>query len=82
MIDRKTWMEFKKAGMLWWINTQLHMFGWALVFEYDEQRFLTIYPARVKFRGFSEEITEEGYKKVTNFLADNIVELQKEVNEE
>lgn len=29
-MERKTWNEFREAGMLWWINRILHTFGQAV----------------------------------------------------
>jgi hypothetical protein len=82
MIDKRTWKEFRDAGLLWWINTTLHMFGWALVYNMDnEGEVESVYPARVKFRGFDTKSVEQGYIKVTQYLADNIEELNKETKE-
>ena len=81
MVNKKTWKEFRDTGLLWWINTQLHMFGWALVFEYDGKENLNVYPARVKFRGFGTKQVEDGYQMVSKYLKDNIEELEKEANE-
>lgn len=82
MIKAKTWKEFRETGLLWWINTQLHMFGWALVYDYHEDGNLNgVYPARVKFRGFSTKQVEKGYKMVSSYLKENIDELEKESRE-
>lgn len=83
MIDRKSWAEFQNSGFLWWINTILHTFGWAIVLEVskDEQEVISAYPARVKFRGFAERNNSEGYEKVSTFMADNAAELLKESKE-
>ena len=62
--------------MLFTTNQFLYIFGYALVFKYDNNNKINrVYPARVKFRGFSEECNTEGYAKVTNFLKGNIDEL-------
>ena len=61
MVARKTWEEFRECKMIWFINTILHAFGWAIVLEPKEDGGLDAYPARVKFRGFSEQINTEGY---------------------
>lgn len=81
MIEKKTWYEFRKTGLLWFINTILHTFGWAIVMEIDNKDVKDIYPARVKFRGFSEEINDEGYKMVSNYLKENIDGIAKEAFE-
>ncbi len=39
-----------------------------------------MYPARVKFRGFDQKSTSEGYEKITKYLKENIKELDEEVN--
>lgn len=78
MVDKKTWKEFKESGLLWWINSLLHMFGWAIVISIDDGEITEAYPARVKFRGFDEKSNTEGYKNVSKYLLDNIQELEKE----
>lgn len=80
MVEKKTWEEFRSSGLLWFINSILHAFGWAIVIERngDEE---TAYPARVKYRGFSEESNTNGYRKLTQYLKDNVDDLLKEANE-
>lgn len=79
MVENKTWSEFKDSGLLWFINTILHTFGWAIVFETEDSKITNVYPARVKFRGFSEESNTEGYTKITSYLDETSKELLKEV---
>jgi hypothetical protein len=82
MVKRKSWKEFKDSGLLWWINTILHTFGWAIVFNVEEDGTISeVYPARVKFRGFSEDVNTEGYKKVSKYLVGEVTELAREANE-
>lgn len=82
MLKEKSWEEFKESGMLWWINTMLHTFGWAIVYETDETgNIIRAYPARCKFRGFSENTNTEGYQKISKYMLDNAKELFKEANE-
>jgi hypothetical protein len=80
MVNKKSWKQFRESGLLWWINTTLHMFGWAIVVEIDNEsgEINNAYPARVKFRGFNEINNTEGYQKVTKFLKDNIEDLELE----
>ena len=79
MVDKRDWKEFRDSGLLWWINTMLHTFGWAIVFEFDDNKNITnVYPARVKFRGFGDKQVEEGYQKVSKYMMDNADELYKE----
>lgn len=35
MLQESNWREFQRAGLLWWVNRGLHLFGWALVFVVD-----------------------------------------------
>lgn len=82
MVEKKTWEEFRNSGLLWFINTTLHLFGWAIVVEVEKDGTITnAYPARVKFRGFGEESNTEGYQNVSKYLLENITELNKEAHE-
>ena len=74
-VTKKSWDEFQDNGLLWFINTILHMFGWAIVVEMDNGEVINAYPARVTFRGFSEESTSNGYQKVSKWMAENAAEL-------
>lgn len=79
MISKKTWKEFRDVGMLWWINMILHTFGWALVYEFDDNgKIAEVYPARVKFRGFDSKTNDKGYQTVSKYLKENAEELEKE----
>ena len=72
MVKKKTWEEFRNTGMLWFINMILHAFGWSIVYLLNEDdEFIDVYPARVKFRGFDEKSNTEGYIKISQFLKDN-----------
>lgn len=78
-VERKSWREFQLTGLIWWINTMLHTFGWAIVYDTnDDGEIVNVYPARVKYRGFSQDLIEDGYKKVTKYMKDNSNILYKE----
>ncbi|MGG2114000.1 hypothetical protein ABFY60_26825 [Lysinibacillus pakistanensis] len=83
MISPQKWDEFKNSGLLWFINQTLHLFGWAIVVEIDNNtnEIINVYPARVKFRGFDEKSNTEGYIKLSEYLQDNIKQLTKEAKE-
>lgn len=81
-IVKKTWSEFRNSGMLWWVNTMLHMCGWSLVATKKDGEITELYPARVDFRGFSEDSNTDGYRKVTKYLKQNINDLYNEIKEE
>jgi hypothetical protein len=73
MITKKTWEEFRSTGLLLIINQILHIFGWAICFQFDEQdkTKLEVFPARVKFRGFSEKVVSSAYIKISEYLKEN-----------
>lgn len=82
MIERKTWKEFREIKLLWFVNTILHLFGWAIVVVSDDSGDIKdVYPARVKFRGFSEEINTNGYIGLSEYMKENAEELLKEAYE-
>lgn len=82
MVTRKTWEEFRDTGLLIIINQILHIFGWAIVFEFDGDKLIGIYPARVKFRGFSSESVSKGYLLVSKYLMNNATKLYDETKNE
>lgn len=81
MVERKTWEEFRDSKLLWFVNTILHTFGWAITIDIDDNKIVDVYPARVKFRGFSEKINTEGYIGLSEYMKENCEELLKEARE-
>ena len=83
MVTKKEWSEFRETGLLLFINQILHVFGWAIVFEIDDEdkSIKSVFPARVKFRGFGENNVADSYKKISKYLNDNSKELLDEANE-
>lgn len=81
MIDKKSWNEFRESGLFLFINSILHAFGWAIVFEMDGDVVKGVFPARVKFRGFDEDSISESHKKIGAYLKNNIDEIYKETQE-
>lgn len=84
MVEEKTWEEFRNSKLLWWINRTLHLFGWAIVYEFEEDSLTKelyisrVYPARVKFRGFDTTTETNGFIDLTGYLKDNITDLLEE----
>jgi len=77
-MERKNWNEFRNTGLVLIINQILHVFGWAIVFEIENNQVIDVFPARVKFRGFDNMDTDEAYRKVSKYLKENSEELYKE----
>lgn len=79
MVKKKSWKEFQDAGLLWWVNRGLHLFGWAIVIEEEKDgSIINTYPARVSFRGFEYEDEEAGFEKLTRFMKENAADLSKD----
>lgn len=76
----KQYEAFRNTGLLWFINSILHVFGWALHIEFDddEDNIINMYPQRRGFRGFSEDINSNGYEKIAKYLKDNSSDLFEE----
>ena len=78
----EAWLEFRNSGFLWMINSILHMFGYAIVYNFDDNGTLIhVVPKRVKFRGFNEERNSIGYKQVSQYMVDNAEQLLKEASD-
>jgi hypothetical protein len=70
-----TGKEFRESGALWFVNSILHLFGMAITWNPDTDELKA---SIVRFRGFKEELNDSGYKKLSNYLKDNIDEIEKE----
>lgn len=83
MINERSWKEFRESGMLWFANTILHAFGWAICVDVDDEtgEIKSAYPARVKFRGFSESSNTKGYINLSRYMVENAETLLKEAEE-
>ena len=87
MITEKSWEEFRETGLFMLVNTFLQIFGWSLVVNYDEnpetkeKKNYRVYPARTKYRGFSQDSYVKAYKKISKFMKENAEELEKEANQ-
>lgn len=80
MLDQKTWKEFQSTGLLWLVNTFLHTFGWTLMAQVDDDgNIIGGVPCRTDYRGFTTDINDEGYLKVTDWLKENIDMLEEDV---
>ena len=81
MIEQRTWEEFRETKLLWFVNTILHAFGWAIVVVAEDEQILDAYPARVKFRGFSTDCNTDGYIGLSEYMCENCEQLLKEAKE-
>ena len=75
MTKEITGNEFRESGALWFVNQLLHTFGMAITWNpaTDELK-----AALVKFRGFDSKTNDRGYKNLSNYLKDNIDEIEKD----
>ena len=78
----KSWNEFRHTGLLWFVNTILHTFGWAITIKTDGgNNVKEVFPTRVNYRGFGDDTNTFGYQRVTRYLKNNIDELFKEIED-
>jgi hypothetical protein len=74
---------FKDTGLLLLVNQFLHIFGWAIVLDQeDDGTFSRMYPARTSFRGFDSKNTDIAYRQISRYMRENADVLEKEANEE
>jgi hypothetical protein len=68
MVEKKEWSEFRETGLLLFINQFLHIFGWAIVLQIEDDKIIDVYPARVSFKGFPSKSTTKAYKQLDKFM--------------
>lgn len=69
--------EFHSTGLLLVINNILHLFGFAIVYDTENDR---LYPAMCKFRGFDEKSIDRSTKKIYAYLDENLDNIRKDVD--
>lgn len=77
------WEEFRNSGLLLFVNSFLHIFGRAIVFDFKKdkkgnQKLKRVYFARCKYRGFDLGSISSSHTALVNFLEKNIKELKKD----
>ncbi|GHV79104.1 hypothetical protein AGMMS49944_08950 [Spirochaetia bacterium] len=70
---KKQWSEFRETGLLLFVNTFLHIFGWSIVVSISDTGIETAYPARTEWKGFPESNTDEAYRKLEIYIKDGMV---------
>jgi hypothetical protein len=81
----RTWSEFRQTGLLLFVNSFLHIFGWSIACEYksgstpETSEPEKVYPIRTTWRGFDVESSEKAYEHITKYMKDNAGELFDEV---
>ena len=68
MIEEKTWEEFRKTGLLLFVNQFLHIFGWAIVIEEAQGVENRAFPAKTKFRGFDAETVTKAHADIEKYM--------------
>lgn len=67
---RETWDDFRANGLLWFVNSALQLFGWVITVETNSaDQVVTAYPSRTKFRGFSAQSNERGFRRIRALMA-------------
>ena len=79
MLSKRSWNTFRNTGLLLIINQILHIFGWAIVFDFDKSgKLKEVYPARCKFRGFDNKLITGNYIKISKYMVKNSRDLLRE----
>lgn len=80
-VKKVKWSQFRESGLLWFINTTLHAFGFAIVLESNSinpNDDYNAYIARTTYRGFTEKSNTTGYRKLARYMKDNSEDIYKE----
>lgn len=80
-LKESSWRSFLDSGMLWWANRILQPMGWVIVVVEDEDTntITEVYPARTRYRGFSRDLDEEGFTRVSRWMKNTGAELLDDV---
>lgn len=78
MVTRISAKEFHNTGLMLVVNSILHTFGLAICYDPEND---VIYPARCRYRGFSEKSINKSNSKIYNYLSKNLSELEGDLDE-
>ena len=77
------WNEFRETGLFRFVNAFLHIFGYVIVMEVeDDGTVKSVYPAKTIWRGFTQEAMSDSYKKVAELMHRDHEEILKFAKEE
>lgn len=63
------WKRFREIGLLLIINQFLHIFGWSIIIEVDdENNIIHVYPKETDYKGFHQSYVEEAYNKIQDYM--------------
>lgn len=70
-LNKKSWEEFRETGLLVFVNSFLHIFGWCICVNLDNDGNVTeAFPSRTSFRGFSEDVNDRAYNKLARYISE------------
>jgi hypothetical protein len=66
------WNDFRKTGLFQFVNSVLHLFGYAIYVVLDESgAVISAYPDKCNFRGFDGDSTTEMYYRIGKYMKEN-----------
>jgi hypothetical protein len=84
MLEKKEWSKFRDTGLLLFVNFFLHIFGWAIAMDIDDEtgKVIECFPARTRFRGFDEKSQDKAYFLLSEYMRKNASALLSEASDE
>jgi hypothetical protein len=69
---RRSWEEFRETGLLYFINSFLHIFGWEITAYIDgEGKTVECCPTQTDFREINIDSAKLSYKKLARYMKDH-----------
>lgn len=70
-MKKQSWEDFRLAGLLWYVNRILHVFGWTIVLEVnDDDTIADAWPSRTRWKGFSPELDAVNFDRMRQTMRD------------
>lgn len=74
----KEWNEFRETGLLVFVNVFLHIFGYAIALEIEEDEVVSVYPQKVDYNGFNQDSMDRAYERVKKMVKPKVEEITRE----
>jgi len=66
--EKRTWEEFQKSRLLWWVNRSLRLFGWSIALESRGGVIVNAYPIKTNATAYPEDFEEQAFEELKSYI--------------
>jgi len=66
--QKRTWDEFQKSRLLWWVNRSLRLFGWSIALETKNGIIVDAYPVKTNATAYPEDFEIKAFEELQEYI--------------